>query len=33
MILFLDLKKVNARYEAAFQEKLKSVLENQLKVC
>ena len=27
MIPFLDLKKVNARYEAAFQEKLKSVLD------
>jgi dTDP-4-amino-4,6-dideoxygalactose transaminase len=28
MIKFLDLKKVNAPYETAFQEKLKSVLEN-----
>jgi len=28
MILFLDLKKINALYEAAFQEKLKSVLHN-----
>ena len=27
MIKFLDLKKINARYEIAFQEKLKSVLE------
>ncbi len=27
MIKFLDLKKINARYEAAFQDKLKSVLE------
>jgi dTDP-4-amino-4,6-dideoxygalactose transaminase len=28
MIKFLDLKKINEPYEAAFQEKLKSVLEN-----
>ncbi|MBO9585709.1 MAG: DegT/DnrJ/EryC1/StrS family aminotransferase [Flavobacterium sp.] len=28
MIPFLDLKKINQPYEAAFQEKLKSVLEN-----
>ena len=28
MIKFLDLKKINAPYEAAFQEKLKVVLEN-----
>jgi len=28
MILFLDLKKINARYETAFQEKLKLVLDN-----
>lgn len=28
MILFLDLKKINAPYEAAFQEKLKSVMAN-----
>lgn len=28
MIKFLDLKKINERYEAAFQEKLKLVLEN-----
>ena len=28
MIKFLDLKKINASYEAAFQEKLKLVLEN-----
>ena len=28
MIKFLDLKKINAPYEAAFQEKLKLVLEN-----
>ncbi|MDQ6531754.1 DegT/DnrJ/EryC1/StrS family aminotransferase [Flavobacterium sp. LHD-85] len=28
MIPFLDLKKINEPYEAAFQEKLKSVLEN-----
>ncbi len=28
MIKFLDLKKINKRYEAAFQEKLKSVLES-----
>ncbi|QBN20066.1 DegT/DnrJ/EryC1/StrS family aminotransferase [Flavobacterium nackdongense] len=28
MIQFLDLKKINAPYETAFQEKLKSVLEN-----
>jgi dTDP-4-amino-4,6-dideoxygalactose transaminase len=28
MIKFLDLKKINARYETAFQEKLKSVLES-----
>lgn len=28
MIKFLDLKKINERYESAFQEKLKLVLEN-----
>jgi dTDP-4-amino-4,6-dideoxygalactose transaminase len=28
MIKFLDLKKINAPYETAFQDKLKSVLEN-----
>lgn len=28
MILFLDLKKINAPYEAAFQEKLKMVMDN-----
>ena len=28
MIKFLDLKKINAPYETAFQEKLKSVLES-----
>ncbi|WP_136666876.1 DegT/DnrJ/EryC1/StrS aminotransferase family protein [Flavobacterium sp. H122] len=28
MISFLDLKKINQHYETAFQEKLKSVLEN-----
>ena len=28
MIKFLDLKKINEQYEAAFQEKLKSVLES-----
>lgn len=28
MISFLDLKKINAPYETAFQQKLKSVLEN-----
>ena len=28
MIKFLDLKKINALYETAFQEKLKVVLEN-----
>ncbi|HEU4790584.1 MAG TPA: DegT/DnrJ/EryC1/StrS family aminotransferase, partial [Flavobacterium sp.] len=28
MIKFLDLKKINEPYEAAFQEKLKSVLDN-----
>lgn len=28
MIAFLDLKKINAPYEIAFQEKMKSVLEN-----
>ena len=28
MILFLDLKKINEPYEAAFQEKLKAVLDN-----
>jgi dTDP-4-amino-4,6-dideoxygalactose transaminase len=28
MILFLDLKKINKPYETAFQEKLKTVLEN-----
>jgi dTDP-4-amino-4,6-dideoxygalactose transaminase len=28
MIAFLDLKKINERYETAFQEKLKLVLEN-----
>jgi dTDP-4-amino-4,6-dideoxygalactose transaminase len=28
MIQFLDLKKINERYETAFQEKLKSVLES-----
>jgi dTDP-4-amino-4,6-dideoxygalactose transaminase len=28
MIKFLDLKKINERYEVAFQEKLKTVLEN-----
>ena len=28
MIKFLDLKKINAPYETAFQEKLKSVLDN-----
>jgi len=28
MIKFLDLKKINARFETAFQQKLKSVLEN-----
>ncbi len=28
MIKFLDLKKINAPYGTAFQEKLKSVLEN-----
>jgi dTDP-4-amino-4,6-dideoxygalactose transaminase len=28
MIKFLDLKKINAPYETAFQEKLKAVLES-----
>ena len=28
MIPFLDLKKINKPYEIAFQEKLKSILDN-----
>lgn len=28
MIRFLDLKKINGRYETAFQDTLKSVLES-----